>query len=74
MPVSIIIYAQKNNGHKKNVPWIRKDLFNKIRNEYCTLRNWDVASGIPAGKKVKKPVMKEAVDGLEIKYGTQVPA
>jgi len=74
MPVSIIIYAQKNNGHKKNVPWIKKNLFDKTMNEYPTLRGSDVKSGIPTGKKLKKPVMKDAADGLEKKYGAKVPA
>jgi len=65
LPVSIIIYAQKNNGHTKNAPWIQKDLFSKTMTEYKTLRGSDVKSGIPTGKKVKKPVMKDAADGRE---------
>lgn len=43
-------------------------------NEYRTLKGAEAKNGIPARKKLKEPVMKDAADGLEKQYGVKVPA
>jgi aldehyde:ferredoxin oxidoreductase len=54
--------------------WTNKDEFNKVMDEYYTLRGWDVKTGIPRRSTLEKQGLKKIADEMEIKYGINVPS
>jgi hypothetical protein len=51
-----------------------KDEFNKVMDEYYTLRGWDVKTGIPRRSTLEKQGLKKIADEMEMKYGINVPS
>jgi aldehyde:ferredoxin oxidoreductase len=54
--------------------WTNKDEFNKVMDEYYTLRGWDLKTGIPKRSTLEKQGLKKIADELETKYSVNVPA
>jgi len=42
-----------------------KNIFEKIKDEYYTLRGWDVQTGVSTRKKLKELGLKDVVDKLD---------
>lgn len=52
------------DGHHKGVK-LDKNIFEKMKDEYYTLRGWDVQTGVPTRKKLKELGLKDVADKLD---------
>jgi aldehyde:ferredoxin oxidoreductase len=65
-----------NEATFKSPGWARtsREEFNKVMDEYYTLRGWDLETGIPRRSTLEKQGLKRIADDLESKYRVAVPA